>query len=28
MQTVTLPAAYGGEKLTLYVFLPEAGKPP
>jgi pimeloyl-ACP methyl ester carboxylesterase len=28
MQTVTLNAAYGGERLMLYVFLPDGGKPP
>ncbi len=28
MQTVTLAAAYGGERLTLYIFLPEQGPPP
>ena len=27
-QTVTIAAAYGGERLTLYVFLPERGHPP
>src|SRR5262249_54644261 len=28
MQTVTLAAAYGGERLTVYLFLPESTKPP
>jgi dienelactone hydrolase len=28
MQTITLAAAYGGERLMLYVFLPEHGRPP
>src|SRR5438132_506613 len=28
MQTVTLAAAYGSERLTLYLFLPEQGRPP
>ena len=28
MQTVTLAAAYGGERLTLYVFPPDTGTPP
>src|SRR5205085_3554344 len=28
MQTVTLAAAYGGERLTIYLFLPEGGRPP
>jgi pimeloyl-ACP methyl ester carboxylesterase len=28
MQTVSIAAAYGGERLTLYVFLPEGGTPP
>jgi eukaryotic-like serine/threonine-protein kinase len=28
MQTVSLAAAYGGERLTLYLFLPEGGRPP
>jgi dienelactone hydrolase len=27
MQTVTINAAYGGERLTLYVFLPEVPRP-
>ena len=28
MQTVTLAAAYGGERLTVYLFLPENPRPP
>src|SRR5207249_1574705 len=27
-QTITIAAAYGGERLTLNVFLPEQGRPP